>query len=1139
MSATSTDEPWWLRADDGGPAAAAEPLRASSATEPLADVNYRPSADLSWLSPYGPHGVLTIDVPDDETTAALGDVADDLRSIHAGMRVRTLHHGSYGVRFRGHWYGLLVPRGLAAVGAAAGDSRDDGHLGDAHQLIRDDWDDAVPLPSPALFHPDDRVRVQGQVGIGRVVRSVRAPYGTTVEVDLDGRLVSVREDAVEALGGDPTSVDFWLEQDPAGADDIALTLAWTKIKHPLTDTIYSFATSRTLFRPYQFLPVLKLIGGAQGRLLVADEVGLGKTIEAGLIWTELEQRTRLRRCLVVCPSALTQKWKREMMRRFDRNLTIIKVEDLEDFARKLERDEDPPLHAIMSLESLRSAHTTLDRLDRLNVNLDLVIVDEAHTLRNTGTASFRLGLRLSSWADNLVFLSATPLNLRTGDLFNLVSLLNPDEFHDRGIFEDQLEPNTALNAVTRALASGQHEDPRRALALLDDLDEMLLGHTVTGKPDFAALVELLDRDEPLSAADVATAGRLVGRLSTLASTVTRTRKHEVPEAKATRVPRVVDVQWTEEETAVYEDVLEHVRSTVPPGQSVGFRLVMPLRQAASCLPAYLDVLAGRASEQVDDYDDEDEAAAALALSRRGALRRPSVDSKLTALRQALLGARAEGLRQAMVFSTFRGTLEYLARHLRQDFDVRVMHGGVGVEDREQIMTDFRAGDFEILLVSEVGSEGLDFEFCNVLVNYDLPWNPMRVEQRIGRLDRFGQQHEKIFIYNMHVPETIEASILQRLYDRIGIFESSIGELEPILRDELDPRQLCDFAIRRYRDDAERQREVERRHVAIERKQQQVEELDAHRAVLSSVDQLRIDGMTDEGPTNGRYVGRLEVRRLVDDVMRRTGGSLRDVRTRSVLTGNARLAELLRTSSLESRGSRYETWSLARRLEKELLPVTFDPDDATTADVDLLSARHPLVRLAVSQLESDPHALKRFGAVRVPGLSATVRAVARLDLVETSGLVPTLDLWVSAVDVRTGRPVEDVGGPLMTALAEGTLLDGAMAAPSELHLLLADVEMIVNRRRDQHERRRRQENVAVVDARIASRQAAEDRKIEDAQKALFTTRQRGEGERTLRMHRGRVDAAAERKRQIALELRPKKELSVSVRSVAVLLVEGAG
>ena len=216
---------------------------------------------------------------------------------------------------------------------------------------------------------------------------------------------------------------------PASLDEFRLLLAVTKLRQPLSDVVYALGATRTVFRPYQFKPLLKLLQTNSQRLLIADEVGLGKTIEAGLIWTELHQRAEIRRALVVCPAALTRKWRSEMKRRFDVDLEIITRSRVEEFAEELEAGNDPSLIATISLESLRSARV-LEDLAALRPRFDLIIVDEAHYLRNRDTRSFALGELLADWSDVLLFLSATPLNLGTDDLFNLLNLLAEDEFPD-------------------------------------------------------------------------------------------------------------------------------------------------------------------------------------------------------------------------------------------------------------------------------------------------------------------------------------------------------------------------------------------------------------------------------------------------------------------------------------------------------------------------------------------------------------------------------------------------------------------------------------------------------------------------------------------------------------------------------------
>ena len=142
----------------------------------------------------------------------------------------------------------------------------------------------------------------------------------------------------------------------------------------------------------------------------------------------------------------------------------------------------------------------------------------------------------------------------------------------------------------------------------------------------------------------------------------------------------------------------------------------------------------------------------------------------------------------LIFAFFKKTLEYLRKRLgATEYGKRValIHGDIPTKDRAKIIEKFRQTDeIKILLCSEVGSEGLDFEFCNVIFYYDLPWNPMRVEQRIGRLDRYGQTHEKILIYNFSMVDTIDDAILNRLYRRINIFERYIGDLDAILGDQI-------------------------------------------------------------------------------------------------------------------------------------------------------------------------------------------------------------------------------------------------------------------------------------------------------------------------------------------------------------------
>ena len=186
---------------------------------------------------------------------------------------------------------------------------------------------------------------------------------------------------------------------------------------------------------------------------------------------------------------------------------------------------------------------------------------------------------------------------------------------------------------------------------------------------------------------------------------------------------------------------------------------------------------------------EEEADIESLLARIGQL---PPDSKLGSLKSILAELRQDGYRQAMVFTQYTDTMDFLRGEILKDTDQRLMcFSGRGGEipstggswrkiSRDDAKRRFRDGEADILLCTDAAAEGLNFQFCGALINYDMPWNPMRVEQRIGRIDRLGQQHETIRIVNLHYEDTVEADVYRALRERIGLFESVVGRLQPIL-----------------------------------------------------------------------------------------------------------------------------------------------------------------------------------------------------------------------------------------------------------------------------------------------------------------------------------------------------------------------
>lgn len=1083
--------------------------------------------------------------PPDERLAGL---AQSVRHALVPTGFDALLAGVYLLR-TGSRVKALVIFGREAGEAASGNVRrlpNESHLVEATFAWQHAWDEATSLRLQDVHSTGDLVEVVSSGRLGRV-ESLRAGVGGyEYEVVVDGRRRRYRAEDLKPTLGDPSDPRFWLTQEPADAAATSLMLTWTKLTHPLSDTLYSYAASKVLFRPYQFKPVLKVLSGSTGRLLIADEVGLGKTIEAGLVWSELEYRAELKRILVVVPAALRFKWKTEMERRFDRKLDLLRPQDLLEFARRLERDGDAEIAGIVSLQSLRTAQDALEKMQELQPRFDLVIVDEAHDLRNPGTRSHIVGRSLADWADYLLFLSATPLNLRSHDLFTLVNMLDEETFSDPRVFGLQLEPNSVLNQVAKGLVEDRTAPPNRLVPTLEQVADMELGWYVADRPEFKQLRELLDSDAPLDAQDAVQARRHLVELNTLAGVLSRTRKRDVPDARAVREPITVDVEWTEEERRFYEAVYAwYMQKALRAGTPPGFAMQMPLRQAASCIPAMqqrlLDQGVTGLMPEVDDREDvDDDSNAGLDdLDHIAALRRPlGRDTKFEQFFSWLTQARQQGVEQFMVFAFFRGTLAYLQQRLSPHFKVAVMHGGVPLLEREQIMEDFRRGEYQGLLLSEVGSEGLDFEFCNLLVNYDLPWNPMRVEQRIGRLDRFGQQHEKIFILNFRVPGTIESDIFQRLYDRIHLFESSIGELEPILRDGfediaktvLDPRLSLE----------QRQAEADRKTDALLARAQQIDDIKAADGLLAGIDGLLIEGMDERGPGRGRFIGTTEVQRMLRELTSRYPARIASWAPTGTTTlrGSPSLAQALRGFRVDGRGSRYSPAKLQSMLrDEEDIHVTFDPETASRHDVELLSVRHPLLRLAIRVLAEDDLEIKRFGRIAVPGLPGDKHYLVSADIAEYEGLRQKVELWLTAIDLSDGSLAPPVSEVVMTALAEGRINDSAVPVPDNLAALAEALHGSVSEKWDTRSAAWKADNVALIDGRIAALNRSTELQLEKAKETLARVRQEGRDPRIIRLNEGRVRNLHLHREQKAVDLERKRTAAVSLVPMAYLLVEG--
>ena len=570
------------------------------------------------------------------------------------------------------------------------------------------------------------------------------------------------------------------------------------------------------------------------------------------------------------------------------------------------------------------------------------------------------------------------MQLGSRDLFTLLNVLRPDLVIDRPSFEQMAAPNGFINAAVghcRAAGDGWRTEAR---ACLDRAERTEWGRLfLRESPAFRHLCDVLEGDgidEPSRIRIV----RSLEELYTFSPMINRTRRRDIGEF-TTRRPETVTVEFTPDQRRLHDDLLDVVSRILERThgrQNVRFLMTTLRRQAASCLyglaPFMRDMLAGRLDslEAAEDADGDPSAdpeflagirADIEALVERAESLDPH-DPKVRAFVKVLRDKGGMANNKALAFSTFRHTLAYVARHVA-DSGLRygVVHGAVPDEERSELRRRFALPKddpdaLDVLLSSEVGGEGLDFQFCDLLVNYDLPWNPMRIEQRIGRIDRYGQKSESVAIVNMVTPGTVDADIYQRCLMRIGVFHHAVGGSEEILGE----------ITREIRDIAESftltpEQRAERLQQLGDNKIRQVQEetaLEEKQAELFGLTVPNRSWREEIAEAESFWLASEALQRCVSSYLSAIAGTrggflqggkpLKTLRlgrdSRSALLDDFR--RLPRSSDPVAR--QWEKWL---RGAEPLLPVTFDQETAASEPRAVhLDVLHPLVRQAARHLE---------------------------------------------------------------------------------------------------------------------------------------------------------------------------------------------
>lgn len=548
------------------------------------------------------------------------------------------------------------------------------------------------------------------------------------------------------------------------------------------------------------------------RMILADEVGLGKTIEAGLVLKELRARGLADRVLIVTPASLTRQWQQELHGKFNEQFQIFDGAALKYLGKD---GRNPWAKADSVICSLPFAANPKRAEQIVEVDWDLVIFDEAHRVRRSFksvgeanvTQAYRLADDLKESVTGLLLLTATPMQLHPFELYSLIELVEPGLYKSFEHYQRESAELPRLNDLMRGLLGWDTLTVRQQDELVE-VHEALLRKL---EADPAELVNATSRRRAMNA---------LTELHPLSQALVRNRKSQLDIVSDRRARRFL-VPQSNLETELYLEISGYIQENYEQARAqknlaVGFLMVtyqkmltssshalrVSLRRRAKRLRDQLGAARAAnvklARDSAEDIIDAEEQSESLELLEGGwladvelrqeidhleslAARLDQVrDSKALELLKVLDLIRQQGPdEKVVIFTQFIETQHFLAYALKENsYSTALFNGKLNPEEKEEQIQHFREGA-QVLISTEAGGEGRNLQFCHFLINYDLPWNPMKVEQRIGRLDRIGQRHP-VTIYNLAYENTVEERVLDVLEFRIDLFTRSVGALDPIL-----------------------------------------------------------------------------------------------------------------------------------------------------------------------------------------------------------------------------------------------------------------------------------------------------------------------------------------------------------------------
>jgi SNF2 family DNA or RNA helicase len=661
-------------------------------------------------------------------------------------------------------------------------------------------------------------------------------------------------------------------------------LAWTFIKHAPKrpdGAMVAVVTSTVKPWPHQLRAYKRMIDTWPLRLLIADEVGLGKTIEAGLIIRHTWISEMCKRVLIMAPKGLLKQWQSELYEKFNLLVPIYTGQSLcwpehhhrtIPLEKAVARDEwtKQPI-VLVSSHLMRRRERQQELIDA--EDWDLLVLDEAHHARRSSPGTqqeggpnrlLRLMQSLKLKAKSLLLMTATPMQVHPVEMWDLLNLLGmPDEWTS-GVFTnyfDTLGGNPGDDDLYRAALLFQATEREFGPAPQTMIQRIAEGMKLSKIDVTKVLAACREPNTTIPVKRLTTKQRtaMIAVLKSCSPIYHRMSRHtrnllrqyfkkgllDSPIADRKVDDKAVVLSAAERELYdAVEDYISNTYQSASPDKktAVGFVMTIYRRRLASSFyalrktlvsrlarikgfaPADVDLLNAeedlpqdeQATEAIGSDEADEMAAKSVGEEEEGSIQtllkgiaRLGTDTKAREVRDQLKHWLANGYDSAIIFTQYTDTMDFLRNYLIEQLEVPVgCFSGRGGEIRdaagnwnhrskEQIKRMLKDKEIKVLVCTDAAGEGLNLQTCGVVVNYDLPWNPMKVEQRIGRIDRIGQKFPEIRVINLAYADTVEADVYFALSQRIGLFNGVIGKLQPILAQL--PREFEAAALRRAED----------------------------------------------------------------------------------------------------------------------------------------------------------------------------------------------------------------------------------------------------------------------------------------------------------------------------------------------------